>query len=493
MTSRPPFLPVAAEPDAWQLVLPGEIADRLDAHLFPGDGDEHGAVLVAGIVRTARGVRLLARDLFLAVDGVDFVAGRRAYRRLTPQFVNTHIRYCRDERLVYLAVHNHGGQGSVSFSEPDLQSHERGYPALLDIAKGMPVGALVLAEGALVGDVWTPEGPRHAIGETIILRRNTERISPRPTAAPPDRQEIDDRQARIYGNAGQELLGRLKVGVIGAGGVGLPIVSHLARLGVGHLVVVDPERVELTNLPRLPESTRLDAMSWLTAPRRHPALQRLGRRLSTPKVRLAKRAARRARKGVVVDPLHGDIADFAIAKQLIDCDYIFLAADTHTARSVFNALVHQYLIPGTQVGSHVAVSDNGEIGKIASVLRPVTPDRGCLWCNELIRPDKLTDESLPEAVRRAQRYLPMDDAPAPSVITLNARGVADATDHFMLMATGLLEASETDGDYRRYETRTGAMRTSIPRRSPDCPECGNDTSSIRARGDGRRLPVRDTR
>lgn len=320
MSRRPGFLPAGAGDDDLQLVIPGHLAGQLDAHLFPGDGDEHGAVISAGVVRTARGMRLLAREVVLAVDGVDFVPGSRAYRRLTPEFVHRHIRHCRDERLAYLAVHNHGGQGAVGFSEPDLRSHKRGYPALLDIAKGMPVGALVLADGALAGDIWMPDGTRHAIGETVVLGRNIERIYAGPGAAPPDRAEIDDRQARIYGNAGQATLMRLKVGVIGAGGVGLPIVAALARLGVGHLVVVDPERVDITNLPRLPESTRRDAMTWLTAAGRPAALQRLGRRRATPKVRLAKRVARRARRGIVVDSLHGDIADAEIAQQLVDCD-----------------------------------------------------------------------------------------------------------------------------------------------------------------------------
>jgi ThiF family len=489
MIRGPRFLPADADDGAWQLVMPGALADALHAHLFPDDGDERGAVISAGIVRSERGTRLLACELFAAIDGVDFVPAQRAHRRLTPEFVNRHIRHCRDERLVYLAVHNHGGHGSVGFSQPDLRSHERGYPALLDIAKGMPVGALVLAQGALAGDIWTSDGARHPIGETVVLRRNLERVYPSPGVAPPDRAEIDDRQARIYGNAGQALLGRLKVGVIGAGGIGLPVIGNLARLGVGHLVTVDPDRVDITNLPRLPESARRDAITWLTAPGRPQRLRTLAGRWATPKVRLARRVARRARRRIVVEALHGDVADAAIAARLVDCDYLFLAADSHTARAVFNALVHQYLIPGVQIGSHVAVGGDGEIGAIASVVRPVTPDLGCLWCNELIRPDRLTDESLPEAVRQAQRYLPEDDAPAPSVITLNARGVADATDRFMLSVTGLLKPSETDGDYRRYETRTDRLQTSIPRRSPHCRDCGLG-ASIRARGDAVRLPVR---
>jgi hypothetical protein len=64
------------------LVLPGELRDQLWSHLFPGDDDEHGAVMMVGTVRTARGVRLLARDLLLAEDGVDYVESKCGYRRL---------------------------------------------------------------------------------------------------------------------------------------------------------------------------------------------------------------------------------------------------------------------------------------------------------------------------------------------------------------------------------------------------------------------------
>ena len=247
----------------WQLVMGGDLADRLTQHLFPGDDDEHGVVIAAGIVRTSRGVRLLARELFLAVDGVDFVPSRRAYKRLTPEFVNENIRFCRDHGMAYLAIHNHDGVNEVKFSGPDMASHERGYPALLDIGCGIPVGALVVARAAVAGDIWTPDRARRPIAETVIIDRNLLRLYPSRRDAPAACAAIDDRQARIYGDPGQELLNRLKVGVIGAGGIGMPIVAQLARLGVGHIVVIEPERVELSNVPRLPEATRLDAMAWL--------------------------------------------------------------------------------------------------------------------------------------------------------------------------------------------------------------------------------------
>ena len=125
------------------LRLTSEMAAELERHLFPGDGDEHGAVIGAAVVETGDGCRLLGRRLFLAEDGVNYVPGINGYRMLTPDFVRNCAVLCADEGLAYLAVHNHGGSHAVSFSGTDMASHNRGYPALLDILDGPPTGGLV--------------------------------------------------------------------------------------------------------------------------------------------------------------------------------------------------------------------------------------------------------------------------------------------------------------------------------------------------------------
>ena len=77
-------------------------------HLFPGDQDEHGAILRAGIVRNGSSLRLLIQDVRPAEFGADYIAGRYGYRALTPTFIHREILQCRDAGLAYLAVHNHG-------------------------------------------------------------------------------------------------------------------------------------------------------------------------------------------------------------------------------------------------------------------------------------------------------------------------------------------------------------------------------------------------
>src|SRR4051812_26248982 len=109
---------------------------RLTRHLFPGDHDEHGAVVLAGIVETARGTRFLAREVVVARDGIDYVPGTRGYRALTTDFIVRISDRCARENLCYFAVHCHGGRDSVGFSPDDLAPHKRGYPALLDITNG---------------------------------------------------------------------------------------------------------------------------------------------------------------------------------------------------------------------------------------------------------------------------------------------------------------------------------------------------------------------
>lgn len=461
-----------------------DMMGELHGHLFPGDRDEHGAVIAASVVVTARGTRLLAHRLFLATDGVDYVPGQYGYRMLTADFVMDCILECADLKMAYLAVHCHGGSTSVAFSPTDMQSHQRGYPALRDIVNGSPVGGLVFATDAVAGDIWFSDGRQSDLDVMVVAGHPRRTLFPEPPPAPASVDERFDRQARLFGDRGQLLLKHTKVGVIGAGGAGSVILEHLARLGVGEIVVVDPDRVELSNLARLVGGKTRDARPLLT----HRRLGRLGKRFErfrALKVSVAKRHAREA-SSTQLNAVPLSIMEPFAADALRDCDYLFLAADSMQARLVFNALVHQYLIPGVQMGVKVQVDEqSGDVLDVFVVSRPVVPGKGCLLCNGLIDASKLQEEATdPETLRR-QRYVDDDDVPAPSVITLNGIAASLATNDFLMSVTGLLNPPEFA--WIRHDPRTGEFFEEEPRTDPACPECS--AVGRFGRGPTRRLPT----
>lgn len=52
------------------------------------------------------------------------------------------------------------------------------------------------------------------------------------------------------GGAGQQALSAARVAMVGAGGLGSPVLTYLAAAGVGHLTVIDEDTVALSNLQR---------------------------------------------------------------------------------------------------------------------------------------------------------------------------------------------------------------------------------------------------
>lgn len=475
------------------LVIPDSLHRELFAHLFPGDGDEHGAVIAAGIAKSAGGLRLLARNLFLARDGKDYVPGQRGYRMLRAEFITDKILFCRDERLAYLAVHNHGGRDQVTFSGDDFASHERGYPALLQVLKGLPVGGVVFARNAAAGDIWLSKTDRISLSETRIQSTALRRLYPRPRRSSVNSEHEYDRQSRLFGDAGQRILSRAKVGIVGVGGIGSLLVEYLARLGVGRIVAIDLDRVDVTNLPRIVGATRWDARTLITAANRPAWLRALGKRMAARKVAIGKRVTLAANPNVRFDAIFGDVTEEATARLLTDCDYLFLAADSFQARLVFNAIVHQFLIPGVQVGAKVRVDrKTGDLVAVYSVSRPILPTSGCLWCNGLIPPAKLQEESATPEERETQRYVEDSAVEAPSVITLNATVASIAANDFLFWFTGLTR-DDSSLDYIRFRPRRREVWSDKPRRDLGCPECSETLPGRFARGDSYPLPTKEGR
>ncbi len=67
-----------------------------------------------------------------------------------------------------------------------------------------------------------------------------------------DTSDRYDRHVRLagFGREGQDKIGKASVLVVGAGGLGSPVIQYLSAAGVGTITIVDGDTVDPTNLQR---------------------------------------------------------------------------------------------------------------------------------------------------------------------------------------------------------------------------------------------------
>lgn len=170
--------------------------------------------------------------------------------------------------LVPLHLHSHP-PGAAEFSADD-DRHEAALHAWLR-AQGQP---LLLS---LVRAADRPPRARLWAGDAtqpVTARVGLEPLAPDAAADCP----ALDRQ-RAFGPALRRAAADLWIGVVSVGGLGMLAVEHLARAGFRRFVLMDPDRVEASNLNRLPlDSDDLDRLKVQAAKR---LIRRAGAALGT--------------------------------------------------------------------------------------------------------------------------------------------------------------------------------------------------------------------
>src|SRR5260221_7222326 len=122
----------------------------------------------------------------------------------------------------------------------------------------------------------------------------------------------------------------VKVAVIGLGGGGSHVVQQLAHLGVGEFVLVDPGRIDRSNLNRLVGGTVIDV-----------AKKRL-------KTAIARRSVRRVNPAATVTIVSDDWRKKA--ELIRDCDVIVGCVDTYATRAELEVVARRFLIPYVDIG-----------------------------------------------------------------------------------------------------------------------------------------------
>jgi hypothetical protein len=273
-------------------------------------------------------------------------------------------------------------------------------------AQGLTINSDGDGDGvSLSGEVPHPDGRWLPIDAVRIVGERIEIQMPGPA---PTVRTAFDRQIRAFGAAGQEVLGRLHIGVVGAGGTGSAVCEQLIRLGVGHITVIDHDLITETNVTRVWVSTSAD--------------------VGVAKVQIVARSAEEIGFGTEVTAIVGKITDQDPARALRHCDVIFGCTDDNLGRTVLARLAYMYLIPVFDMGVKIDAAEGAVVG-IDGRLTYMAPGLPCLVCRGWIDLDQATAEGLPEAERTAlaaEGYVAGLGEPDPSVIAYTTAVAAHA-------------------------------------------------------------------
>lgn len=440
------------------IVIPTSMDRILRSNLTQrsADGKESFAVILAGKHRSGSRERLLARSLIVPEEDCYRVRSGGLIE-LLPGFDEHVLKMAQSEKLTVVQIHTHIMDGRPFFSSVDDRSEGARAVAIKEVL-GLDLAAIVFDRHAQMHRarkwvVKNGDGPQereaHVVSESPVVSREPEEFYP----------EVDlfDRQVRAFGKDFQRAAGRVRVGIVGLGGMGNAIVSSLSRLGVRDFVLVDHDRLEQSNLNRMIGAAAKDAVKGRS------------------KVSLAASLVRQVHgRNCRVRAICAEGEDQKARKALADCDILIAATDNHSSRLFLQKLATAYHRPLV----HAGVGLEGNMGTITQIVGRVAspPVAGdwCLFCGGIIDPELAGKESGdPEHLRMWREKGYLKDTPDPAVMWVNnmVANRAVATVHNLIYS--FRDRSGCEDVYLDL-LNDHILAIDHPKTGPDCPLCSPD-------------------
>jgi len=452
----------------YRLKLPEGMYEEMQ-RLLKSKNEQAGFIL-AGPMKRAGSVTLLARKL-LVCSSEELENNGPAHVQVKKDFIKKVLTICRNERLCLVYFHTHPfSSKKVSFSSIDDACDGEFFPYVAYKIPEIYHATLVLGQKDLDARIYDKKLARILpISEITILGERLQKLIPN-SASQREKQkrfssELFSRQIRFLGEDGQRILSHLSCAIVGSGGTGSLIFEALLRLGVGKLVLIDPDRIEVSNLNRIIQASRQDVQS---------------KRL---KVEIMKRKAQRINSRAKVIALARSILEKSAQGQLKGVDVIFGAVDNDLARLVFNELAARYLIPLIDVATGINVDKKGHILDFAGQVYVFIPGRSpCLSCLEAIDLREVNLSLMSEEDRTRQRqlgYISGETIVAPAVLPLNMQLVSLALAEFMNLVFGFRKVN----NYVFYDGLSEDRIAHAIKVKPEssCPSCS--PNGLLAKGD----------
>ncbi len=230
-----------------------------------------------------------------------------------------------------------------------------------------------------------------------------------------------DRQRLIFGDQGQVKLKATRVGVVGGGGLGAFVVLELAYLGVGKIVILDSDLLDLSNRNR-------EVGAWES----HSE--------GIPKVEILRALVALIDSSIEVVAVPERFQSARGRKALEEVDIVMGCMDRDGGRLELNGLCCERGLPLIDMASDSFV--DGEDVLFGGRVCVVTAETGCLSCQRVldqreIRVDLATDEQRADV--RAIYGVPLESlaGDGPSVVSVNGVVASLAVTELMVLVTGI--------------------------------------------------------
>jgi molybdopterin/thiamine biosynthesis adenylyltransferase/proteasome lid subunit RPN8/RPN11 len=435
------------------LVLPESVANELDhAARLPV---ETAGVLTAKLLDDGpNGIRLLGRELhwvpessYLRRESDGLTIGSSGY---VPA-----LNRAEQDGAIAIWVHTHPGLDSWPRPSAHDQVVDDQLKELFWLrTNSKHYGALIISprrEGlTFTGHVDTEAGEQVAIDRLWIvgnrLRLYTSFDSPVQGLSP-----SFDRHVRAFGNAIQQTLSNLRIGIVGCGGTGSAVAEQLVRLGVRHFTLVDPDALSDSNITRVYGSTPCS--------------------VGLPKVRTLAGHLRSIANDAQVEEVASMLTLRSTAERLTTLDLVFGCTDDNAGRLVLSRAATYLMTPVIDCGVLLTSGSDGVLTGIDGRVTVLTPGHACLVCRGRIDVTRAAAELLTpaERTRRADEgYAPALGGIEPAVVTFTTAVASTAVSELLERLVGYGPEPRPSEVLLRYHEREISTNVAAPRKDHYC-------------------------
>ncbi|RIH66191.1 ThiF family adenylyltransferase [Mariniphaga sediminis] len=402
----------------FQLKISGEHYNSLKNHLLPNDKKESIAIALCGRHIDEDCQCLFVHEVIL-IPYEDCQVRENDLIQWSTNKIIPFFKRLTNTDFGILKIHSHP-LGLRSFSEQDDFSDKELFDSVYGWSNtGNPhASAIMMPDGEIIGRYifsdlhFEPISKISIAGDRLLYFGGNSDDYSKP--------EFALRTIQTFGDTTYQKLKGLKIAVVGCSGTGSPVIEQLVRLGVGELILVDPDIVEFKNLNRIINSKYTDAKK------------------RKPKVEAIANAIEEIGLGTKIKVFQKNLFDdIATLKAILKSDGVFGCMDSVDGRFLLNQLCSFYLLPYFDLGVKLEADGEGGINQIVASVHYVQPLKSSLLTRNLFDMNDVRASSQyrknPEEFLELKKnaYIKNVNVNSPAVISINMTIASHAINDFL--------------------------------------------------------------